>query len=87
MLRHRSLAHANGAAPTSVVLSELQLKILRKKSIRTLSKAPTVDETLMAIAGMGGHLKRNGAPGWLTITRGYEELLTLEEGARIVLEM
>ena len=87
VLRHRSLARAIGEAPASAVLSELQLKILRKKSRRPLSKAPTVDETLTAIAGIGGHLKRNGAPGWLTIARGYEKLLNIEEGVRIALEM
>ena len=26
------------------------------------------------LAGLGGHLKRNGAPGWLTLSRGYQKL-------------
>ncbi len=36
----------------------------------------------MAIAQMGGHLKQNGEPGWLTLGRGWFELLGLEEGWR-----
>jgi hypothetical protein len=29
---------------------------------------------------LAGHLKRNGDPGWVTLGRGYERLLILEEG-------
>jgi len=29
---------------------------------------------------LGGHLRRNGQPGWQILTRGYHELLVLEEG-------
>lgn len=39
-----------------------------------LPKEPTAPDILYAIARIGGHLKRNGAPGWLTIRRGLDDL-------------
>ena len=32
---------------------------------------------------MGGHIRNNGDPGWLTLGRGFEELLVLEAGFQI----
>jgi hypothetical protein len=43
---------------------------------------PTVREAMMAIAGLGGHLKSNGDPGWLVLGRGMHDLLLLELGWR-----
>jgi hypothetical protein len=37
---------------------------------------------MMAIAGLGGHLKSNGDPGWLVLGRGMHDLLLLELGWR-----
>jgi hypothetical protein len=45
-----------------------------------LGKTPTVREAMFAIAGLGGHFKRNGEPGWLTLARGFRELLVMEAG-------
>jgi hypothetical protein len=44
------------------------------------SDEPTVAEACRAIASLGGHLKSNGRPGWLTISRGYRKLLEMEVG-------
>ena len=38
---------------------------------------------LVSFAKLGGHLKRNGDPGWITLGRGYERLLTLEQGWKL----
>lgn len=35
---------------------------------------PTVGDVLFAVARLGGHLKNNGPPGWLTLSRGFEVL-------------
>ncbi len=35
---------------------------------------------MLAIAGLGGHLKSNGDPGWQVLGRGYEKLLAYEMG-------
>ena len=40
-------------------------------------------DAMLAVAKLGGHLKRNGDPGWITLGRGYERLLTLEEGWKL----
>jgi IS4 transposase len=87
VLRHRTLAHAAGDRPATLVLSPLQLRILRRVSRAKLSRSPTLAEALIAVASVGGHLKRNGPPGWQTLARGYERLLTLEEGVALGAEM
>ena len=53
--------------------------------IHHFSKKPLPDEltvvqALYAIAAIGGHLKRNGLPGWLTFGRGFETLRAYEAG-------
>jgi hypothetical protein len=40
----------------------------------------TVRDALYAVAGLGGHLKNNGPPGWQTLARGTQALLLLEAG-------
>jgi len=39
----------------------------------------TVDDALLAVAALGGHLKNNGPPGWLVLRRGFEKLHTAEQ--------
>jgi hypothetical protein len=39
-----------------------------------LAETLTAGSVLAAVARMGGHLKHNGPPGWLTIYRGYRTL-------------
>ena len=39
-------------------------------------------EAMLAIAGLGGHLPRNGDPGWIVLGRGMHDLLVLELGWR-----
>lgn len=43
---------------------------------------PTARDILYGIASIGGHLPRNGEPGWLVIGRGYEDFLLAEQGWR-----
>ena len=66
----RSRARTAPDAPATEVLSPLQLKILRKLGRRPVPANATAAEALLAVAGLGGHLKRNGAPGWKTLQRG-----------------
>jgi len=42
----------------------------------------TVKDAMLAVAGLGGHLRRNGDPGWLVLGRGMHDLLLLELGWR-----
>ena len=39
--------------------------------------APTAKEALWAIARIGGHLPNNGPPGWITIRRGLDDVMTI----------
>ncbi len=76
MLALRSLAHRTPEEPASSLFAEDELRLLRVVSKRVrLQEKPTVDEVLRAIAGLGGHLKRNGPPGWQTLGRGFDRFL------------
>jgi len=83
MLLLRWMADHCGDGSAAEVLTQTQLQVLgpaMKRRRRPLSSNPTVHEALWAIAALGGHLKRNGRPGWLVLGRGFEELLLLEQG-------
>lgn len=40
----------------------------------------TVQQIYLAIAKLGGHLKRNGPPGWQTLTKGLAEVIAALKG-------
>jgi Transposase DNA-binding/Transposase DDE domain len=67
-------------APWEDVITPTQLEVLRTMAHRPLPKTPTAAEVLLAVAGLGGHLKQNGAPGWQVLHRGYRRLLDYEAG-------
>lgn len=79
LLLMRSLSRLGRDEPAEAVLSTTQLLVLRAKT-RNLPEAPTVRTALLAVAGLGGHLKNNGDPGWQTLSKGWARLLALEEG-------
>jgi Transposase DNA-binding/Transposase DDE domain len=83
LLRLRSQTSEAPDAPASTLLDADELKVLRARSRRPLSPEPTRREAILAIAGLGGHLKRNGDPGWQTLGAGLQKLLTLVEGYRL----
>lgn len=79
MLRLRCLARAEPDAPATRILSKEDLAILRailsvNKTDYVWPRRPTVHDVLLGIARLGGHLPRNGDPGWITIGRGFEDL-------------
>lgn len=80
MLALRTAERTEPDAPATDVLSKRQVQILRVQKHLKLPERPTVRDALLAIARMGGHLRRNGPPGWLTLARGFRELMILEEG-------
>ncbi len=83
LLRLRTLARVIPDSPATDVLSEVQLIVLRGLLRGKLPPAPTIQQALHAIAGLGGWLKRNGPPGWLTLWRGMKKLLQAEHGYRL----
>lgn len=54
---------------------------------RPLSANPTAKDVLYVIAGIGGHIKYNGPPGWQTLAKGYVEMLAFEAGWIAALEV
>jgi Transposase DNA-binding/Transposase DDE domain len=81
LLRIRAASRVAPQRPAKDLLTPTQLAVLIATSKRVLlSPNPTADEALRAIAGLGGHLKRNGAPGWITLGRGFDTLLAYEIG-------
>jgi hypothetical protein len=83
----RSRARTEPNAPATNILSPLQIKLLRHFGSRPLTKNPTVVEALWALAGLGGHQKNNGYPGWKILQRAYSDLLRYEAGWRAASEM
>jgi hypothetical protein len=79
----RSAAHDAPEQPTQLELDEDEMTILRLQKPKYLSNEPTAQEVLLAVASMGGHIKWNGAPGWLTIIRGVQKLALLTTGWRL----
>jgi hypothetical protein len=79
LMRHlaREFPHANAA----VALTGRQIALLRTTLAgQTLSITPSVRDALLVVARLGGHLRQNGEPGWLTLTRGMQKLRDMEAG-------
>jgi len=88
LLALRTLARASADVPASCLFSDAQLLLLQSASTRVaLKPGASVQQVMLAIAGLGGHIKNNGPPGWLILARGYRELLTLEHGLRIAQDL
>ena len=80
MLLLRQAARDPDPVPALDVVSQDELDILRRVGRRKLSASPTARDVYLAVAALGGHIKYNGDPGWLTLARGFEKLATLTEG-------
>ncbi len=82
LLLLRDVARHSPAAPAHQVLSPSQIALLQtaKPFGITLPPSPKARDALRAVAALGGHLKRNGEPGWIILGRGFQELLTMEVG-------
>jgi hypothetical protein len=75
----RALSRTGRDEPADTVLSPTQLKILRALNKKLPAKL-TIRTALLAIAGLGGHLKNNGDPGWRTLSKGWRKLIDYEVG-------
>jgi hypothetical protein len=85
MLLARAISRAYASARATSVLSKVELHLLTHRL--KLPKPPsTARDALFAVARLGGHLKRNGDPGWQTLGRGFEKLILLEAGLRMAAE-
>ena len=81
LLRIRYLAgECSAETPALTVFNEIQLEILRIKTPKSLPANPTLRQALLALAALGGHIRRNGEPGWLVLGRGLHDLILMEQG-------
>jgi hypothetical protein len=80
LLELRSEARRSPDAPAHLVLSKTQIEVLRALGRIPLPEVPTPRDLLLAVAALGGHIKWNGDPGWLTLARGYADLVVLTTG-------
>jgi hypothetical protein len=84
VLRH--LGRAPSPQPVGDVLDRTQLTLLRKLLAQRhyrLPSRPTMQEAMLGVAALGGHIKNNGTPGWLVLGRGLTRLLDTEVGWRL----
>lgn len=80
LLWMRAHVATDAQAPAEHIVTAQQIEVLRAMGHRHVPEKPTALQVLLAIAGLGGHLKRNGSPGWHVLYRGYERLLDYEAG-------
>jgi hypothetical protein len=83
LLALRTRSRTDPEQPADTMVSPMQLRCLRaalSKLRVELPPVPSVRDALLGIARLGGHIPRNGEPGWIVISRGYHELLLLEQG-------
>jgi hypothetical protein len=82
LLELRTLGRETTQRPATEILSSDQLKLLSallEKRRRKFPDNPTVRDAMLGIAGLGGHIKNNGDPGWQVLGRGFRRFLEAEE--------
>jgi Transposase DNA-binding/Transposase DDE domain len=80
LLRLRSRAQLGNVLASMVIRPSLLQCLQAHPKARPLPDNPTAEQALAVIAGLGGHIKYNGPPGWQTLAAGYMELLAFERG-------
>lgn len=78
LIRHQA-RHSPTQSAHDVLTPDF-LAALRAVARRPLPSEPTNRDVAHAIAALGGHLRNNGEPGWLTLARGYEQLRLIALG-------
>lgn len=79
LLRGMERRHPDERPSSFFTPTELKL-MLTDDSNRGAVRPKTLSDAMRLLARMGGHLKSNGPPGWLTLARGYQHLLALLSG-------
>jgi hypothetical protein len=90
LLSLRTLSRTDDKAPATRVLTANMITCLRhalrKRGRPPLPAKPTVKDALLGVAGLGGHIKNNGEPGWSVIGRGFDTLLSILDGFEMARE-
>ena len=81
LLLLRSLERKNPQGPALAFFDAVDLHLMRMDdATRGMPEIDSLATALSYLARMGGHLKHNGPPGWITLGRGFEKLLSLRKG-------
>ena len=86
ILALRSLARSSPDVTISEALGPVRVELLRHLSSYKLTTNPTARDGMLAVAALGGHLKRNGEPGWKVLARGMRDLVAAEAGWMAAME-
>lgn len=88
LLALRTIGEQQPDADWSAILTPIEFEVLlarnngRSRSPRyQLTPDATAAQVLAAVARLGGHIPRNGRPGWQTLYAGWDKLSQLVEGA------
>lgn len=88
ILRLRCLCREIPDQPAEGRVDPVHIEVLRVIVPHArLPTHPTIREVYRAIAMLGGHLQRNGSPGWHVLARGYEDLLKFAIGWRVARQL
>jgi hypothetical protein len=80
LLRLRALHRQAEDAPASAGFDAVDLQLIARAQRPPTSLPKTLEQAYLLLARLGGHIKNNGPPGWLTLAAGYETLLVLRIG-------
>ncbi|MCW5594074.1 MAG: IS4 family transposase [Burkholderiales bacterium] len=84
LLLLRWSAHHRPDADATGVMSAEDLRVLQALSAaegrRAATRSLDVQTALLELARLGGHIKNNGAPGWLVLRRGFDALVAIRKG-------
>ena len=86
LLRLRDIGRRHGARRARDVLEPRLLAVLVQLARRPMPTNPNARDVMYAVAGLAGHLTRNGDPGWITLGLGYERLLEAVRLAALLAE-
>jgi hypothetical protein len=84
VLRH--LSRASLPQPVHALFDAEQLLLLRTLLDRRgcpFPKSPSIRDTMLGIAALGGHIRNNGDPGWLVLGRGFTRFVEAESVWRL----
>jgi hypothetical protein len=85
-LRDAGRDEQQGKKPATDLVPKSYVRVLNAWRWQDKSRATTISEFLLAVARIGGHQNRksDGHPGWLTLWRGWQDLMTMVRAVEAV---
>jgi hypothetical protein len=87
LLLFRGLSRLRPDAAATELFDAVDLLLIAKAQPKETAVPKTTADALALLARMGGHIRNNGPPGWMTLGAGYEKLLHVKLGWRIAQEI